>query len=98
MKNTAAKHTPGPWEVEVFNGLHINSWNGKRLAEVVSDSMTPYEKAKQNAKLIAAAPELLAQVKSMLLFIETYGGEVTQNYSAAIPGVKELIAKAEGRE
>lgn len=34
---------------------------------------------------------ILAAAESMLLYIKTYGGQVTSNYAAAFPQVEEAI-------
>ena len=54
MTTTKTTHTPGPWTYErSANGDYtIDSDGGKRIAEEISDPA--------NARLIAAAPELLA--------------------------------------
>ena len=58
MSNT--KHTPGPWmesSFEVWSPL-----NGKRFGKVVANlrrAEAPDDEARANARLIAAAPELL---------------------------------------
>lgn len=77
---------------------------------IASTRLVPYEfgsptsiaehEADANARLISKAPELLSAVKSMLLYIETYGGDVTANFAGTngenIRFYKELISKAEG--
>lgn len=54
----SAQHTPGPWEFtrETFGGiLHIKNSGGKVIA-TLPGYKAPY---KANARLIAAAPDLL---------------------------------------
>ncbi len=52
----------------------------------------------KDAELIAAAPELLAELQSAIFYIKTYGGEVTDNFSAGgnMRRVEEIIARAKG--
>lgn len=75
------KHTQGKWEIELRRGHSgaddlkrpVIMCNGKRVA-VVSRSGAPNYAEKEmtaNAKLIAAAPELLAAVEWINKFIST---------------------------
>jgi len=67
----SAGHTPGPWPFErtgdgkryvVGEGL-VEGPHGYEVAEVYSDDCDPDE-ALANARLIAAAPDMLAALKS----------------------------------
>lgn len=77
------KHTPGPWKVEgpnlnrkdsfvfsIYSGTEVKP---KWIADIsfYSDHGTPQEKA--NAKLIAAAPELLEALQSLLAPVTSAG-------------------------
>lgn len=103
---THAKHTPGPWRVETqtMNGQAINSelfpfqiesedWV---ICEVYGD--VPQIDAGANARLIAAAPELLDALQGLLADIQDYqrinnlGGE--NNHWQVIASA--AIAKALG--
>lgn len=87
------KHTPGPWEIRTTGalGYHIASIND--LMDVVSDSPSEnYDVA--NARLIAAAPELLGacrKVEAYLQGIRT-GNEFQEADLVAM--VQAAIAKA----
>ncbi len=65
-----AKHTPGPWtfEVEKRSGPHLTATpifaHGDVIGEVYRDSCRDNSQA--NARLIAAAPELLAALHEAL--------------------------------
>lgn len=99
MKNEM-KHTPGPWAVgralSNTNAVPIRK-DGENIAWVCGlDSaleLSPEETA-ANAALIAAAPELLRELKILLNLCERYagpcicGGELTEARAA--------IAKAKG--
>lgn len=70
---TKSQHTPGPWPCEytgdgkrilVGKGL-VEGPNGYEVAEVYSDDC-PREVAEANARLIAAAPELLEALETLL--------------------------------
>ena len=87
-----AKHTSGPWKVrnarEVFKGgrriCFVNAGESLCLREEM-------ERAAQNARLIAAAPELLDALIVCCDLIEGEGFEPPGNARAA-------IAKATGGE
>lgn len=93
--NVTNLHTPGPWEVKFESDPRKD---GHGLYHIWNVDDRNYEDQKANARLIAAAPELLREVKSMLLFIETYGNDVTSSFFAGGNGdaIKALIAKATG--
>ncbi|TIS78005.1 MAG: hypothetical protein E5W94_11455 [Mesorhizobium sp.] len=64
------KHTPGPWEAgsergyAELNGVQIRDRVGLVLAVAIGD--VPELDSKANARLIAAAPELLAALKAVV--------------------------------
>lgn len=94
------------------NCLYVESDQGKKwnnptvcaLYEDVTpeDSVTmgawlkPFESAEANARLIAAAPELLESLDKAVSIMETEPG--CNFYKAHIAKFKAAIAKAEGRE
>ena len=85
-----SEHTPGPWAVVVKRGVWVGpvvmADNGKRgIAFVVGESDA-------NARLIAAAPELLAAIKQGLHQMEHSTGQ--QDLRALF---RSAINKAEGR-
>jgi len=92
---SAANHTPGPWSVveltpntvQTPSGRISVNWNathddGKRLNE-----------AEANARLIAAAPELLDALELALEIIEATG---PGSYPVAEEQIRAAIAKAKG--
>jgi 4-aminobutyrate aminotransferase-like enzyme len=92
MENT--KHTPGPWmesSFEVWSPL-----NGKRFGKVVANlrrAEAPDDEARANARLIAAAPDLL-EVAAMVLETIDGGGPVVTFQEAHIAQLRAAIAKA----
>ena len=79
------KHTPGPWisvphldEFDIFDAPGANRICG-------------YVTTKQNANIIAAAPEMYKALKAAHRSLIWVGG-------SALPRVKAAIAKAEGRD
>ena len=72
-------------------GLVIDDNTGANIA-------VTYDKA--HASLVAAAPQLLRELKSAIFYIETYGGEVTTSFASGgnLRATKQLIAEAEGRD
>lgn len=97
-------HTPGPWtQLDQEHAISIVS-GGIVIADVFKpddNCVSPImSETLDNARLIAAAPELLRELKSAIFYIETYGGDVTTSFSAGgnLDAVKAIIAKAEGKE
>lgn len=99
-------HTPGPWEIEPKerreHPLFVMDSNGDRIARCDGLNMADFgpdpQHAKANARLIAAAPDLLAALK--LLYAETADyirvnnlGDVHHNQSMQLASA--AIVKAE---
>ena len=100
---SAAKHTPGPWEVQT-NRLGEGLIN--RVGGFVIDSKSVNERVcstwstnradiddKANAALIAAAPTMLESLRGVVRYMKNE----TDNPTAVYDQVKQAIAKAEGR-
>lgn len=58
-------HTPGPWRVAVSHSRVIQA-EGRRIATAHSHTTQPAAEGDANARLIAAAPDLLAALESMM--------------------------------
>lgn len=59
---TPRQHTPGPWEVD---GQYVHGPDGRRFLAVAGDG-----EGIANARLIAAAPDLLAALRKALEWVE----------------------------
>lgn len=84
-------HTPGPWEVSM--GEDVRAENGRWVAKMysqgsISDAARIVAESEANARLIAAAPELLAALKGML---------DPDGYTPVLAIARAAIAKAEGK-
>ena len=90
------KHTPGPWEttgIFVRRNVAVIPKIGKAdICAVYADGEIKREEARANARLIAAAPDLLAACKMI--------ASIAVGWQALTPGdiaeVHAAIAKAEG--
>lgn len=94
-----ASHTPGPWFVSEFAGALIvradlGDGESVDVAALMDEGSTEDVTIEANARLIAAAPELLDALRRSLWLIEVEhkldGQHITRDARAA-------IAKAEGR-
>lgn len=92
MSNTSAKHAPGPWDAVlpevggwdiVGNGYAIATLNGAVASNATSAT----------ARLIAAAPELLAALRAMLALPLT-GMDVPAREMQWRRGAAEDLARA----
>jgi hypothetical protein len=91
-------HTPAPWEMHHYgdNEGDIHGSNGTLVCMMREGDTAPDQDWSADARLIAAAPELLAALKEIVAYDEgsndpeDYGYEVLMRCKAA-------IAKAEGR-
>jgi len=99
MTNT--QHTPGPWVMDDEYGTEIIG-SGKIVAVTMNQMLATkaqqkkgvlgfddVEQIKANARLIAAAPELLEALERMVLICEAYNGLEAKKARA-------VIAKAKG--
>jgi hypothetical protein len=86
----AGEHMGGIAEVYVDNG--------KKVSDGGNDC-PPIEEAKANARLIAAAPELLAALKRIVAEVDRpqTGAPVVGGVLRAIAESRDAIAKAEGK-
>lgn len=89
----STKHTPGPWSVDPDAPEYVT---GYQIASTVQgDHMEPVSEA--NARLIAAAPELLAVLEQVAQYLELDRKENVNSYAQrARLDVLEVIAKAQG--
>jgi hypothetical protein len=96
--HNVAKHTMGPWIAKIRDNaltVPIVSEGGVKLAE--SCAFTPYWTTAANARLIAAAPDLLAACVSLVEaadnddYVISEGG---QGLNDAIRAAEFAIAKA----
>lgn len=87
-------HTPGPWIVEPHDPSARGHWfhdsDGEFVGLVVKRDEGGPEMEMANANLVAAAPDLLAALKTAQLWLDVDGRFDMQGINAA-------IAKAEGR-
>ena len=97
----SAKHTPGPWKA--FNSINVIGVGNERsdVAWVrfeecgLMDTARSQEEDKANARLIAAAPDLLRALSDLIETITTpYASEVETRL--AIKDAKIEISKATG--
>lgn len=109
------KHTPGPWR-EVVNCADYEAFptliyaGSSFVAQVATDQLTVESRDEANARLIAAAPDLLTTIEGLLAHCAGtnaafYGSGKSKDLRAAFTGQKELmqaaraaIAKAKGTQ
>ena len=91
-------HTPGPWLVEdctpgESTGLRfaINSKDN-----VIARTTDGWKEAQANARLIAAAPEMLEMCKLLEECMETIAGKDGYDASYELAKVRAVLAKVEG--
>lgn len=99
----STKHTPGPWAFapdvrDYGNGDEVVGWNVYSdcgVREIIGcEGILPDEDGRANARLIAAAPELLAELR--IVYDRSYNPFEPDNQSEQYKRVGALIAKATG--
>lgn len=93
------KHTPGPWEIKQFGGPQISGPKGYAVATMWGALSVRELKGQDlaNARLIAAAPELLDVAERMMEALEfAYMGAPEQ--PKEIAQYRAVRAKIEGKQ
>ena len=90
----SAAHTPGPWQVGHFDADMICDSDGdKRGCAPIARVEGTRSERKHNARLIAVAPELLAELQEILVWAKTEKAPLRQQ---EIESIQRLIDKATG--
>ena len=90
-----SEHTPGPWIVDALGyGYDISAPEARCLITTSSDPKMVWGAIAReaDARLIAAAPELLEALESLLAQVEQYG------HKPECDAARAAIAKAKGEE
>jgi hypothetical protein len=98
---TEVKHSPAPWSIEGSHGRYQDSLcdaNGQAVAAIwtrksypKADDLCPSLTGEANARLIAAAPDLLEALKGIVCEYED------SFHDPRLDQARAAIAKAEGR-
>jgi hypothetical protein len=114
MKTKIQTHTPGPWRVERLSGpydvsiaitaegVELASLEGSRdPSKRRAEGWQQEDEAMANARLIAAAPDLLEAAKNMDDVLSRWSvanmrPEKAGAFNAALTALRAAIAKAEG--
>lgn len=87
---TRNTHTPGPWELH-----RVDTSSGDEIHDVADNAhiatVWKSNRAEDNAKLIAAAPELLEALEECLQWAKNQGW-----HQPGVDSCKAAIAKAKG--
>ena len=90
-------HTPGPWTYEIGRGCKTISGRYHEIADTVGLDNELGGQDEANARLIAAAPELLEALKAILdIDNPPWGHPGHIDFNEGIEKAREAIAKAEG--
>lgn len=97
---THATHTPGPWTVR--SGSVVKYDNSRPSGEIPIASMdresgngTAPAERDDNARLIAAAPELLAACQVAIAMME--GDNLDEKFDGEAEVIRDAIARATGK-
>lgn len=93
-----SKHTPGPWKQHLVDETLIIANDQTAIASTSID-YDRAETAEANARLIAAAPELLCSCRALVESFDAYVKEQIRiiEQPVEITAARIAIAKAEGR-
>lgn len=105
MADTKPQHTAGPWKFSPHgDGYLVTRYDvyvaGHGICGVMQTRAATEQQCEANARLIAAAPEMLAALRAFE-YAENYEADETDHYAEAISNANEMmraaISKAEGR-
>lgn len=92
---TTTQHTPGPWTYDgAALGTKIGKYHYRTICEESWGSDIPYQEMEANERLRAAAPDLLAALKSVMEWVDILKVNLRNSVKEEI---KAAIAKAEGK-
>lgn len=101
-----AGHTPGPWHwervkigdtVQCFLKGQPNEWNDRLVTAQREDlAAFPYSATSPNARLIAAAPDLLEALRGFMLLDWSRPQDAVEANKMLAARAEAAIAKAEG--
>ena len=90
-------HTPGPWRVASDSDRHVETIDGLQVASIKPlgfDFVERWGETVANARLIAAAPELLEVVKEV---VESLRGCPCEPCDKSRLAIQSLIDRVEGK-
>ena len=99
-----SKHTPGPWKVSPTDDTVVIDATGAEVAAIDGDYNDPdtWPQMEANARLIAAAPDLLDALQNLLdeaedvfVCMADATGIDRHNYPSAFKAARAALAKAE---
>lgn len=98
-----SKHTPGPWSVvdghyPSMREIHGPSFKINIVMSATDLNFQDYLSRSADARLIAAAPDLLEALDGMLMEFNEKMAGVTHDELAAIHAARRAIAKAKGEQ
>ena len=98
-KDTVGAYTPGPWHEHSVELYIVCGANGQAVADTEADSIDQDERF-ANARLIAAAPDLLEALIDTLDFLERHSnrwdGVNGKHPQVVVTAARAAIAKATG--
>jgi len=95
------KHTPGPWKQHPYEKKAIVGDRGDKVTHDIAHICQTGKQAtiEANARLIAAAPEMLAALKRIMVIFEREGiGSDEEESEPLYNDIKTIINRIEGRE
>lgn len=94
------KHTAGPWEADCFLGTTVYTKAGGRRIARCQSATVPRKTDIANARLIAAAPNMLIALEEVDRVINRDGVQSIQEWDKRLRAVsitlRKIIAKAKG--
>lgn len=94
-----AEPTAGPWRMvkRVGGNPSVVDASGAGICSTGNCRTRPYAESIANARLIAAAPEMLAALRELVVITDAQMEELSPTQKVVMRKARAVIAKAEGR-
>lgn len=93
----SSKHTPGPWQLaEKYNCKDVRAVDGPYVADCNASAAIDWRTKEANARLIAAAPELLSIAEMVDDVSDRIDYDPDSAFGQLVTAARAAIAKATG--
>lgn len=85
-------HTPGPWRLSL-RPVHLDPNDPHRIGAGIS-TIAEVSSCEDDARLIAAAPDLLAELQHVALILDGEPADIAQRLMDSAESIRATVAKA----
>jgi hypothetical protein len=90
-----SKHTPGPWSISI-GGNYICGDSLRWRETIICEVNMDHKRARANARLIAAAPDMLEACEQLIADADVRRGAYMYADSNVLDMIRAILARVEG--